>query len=187
MSREIGAPSTRSKVRKGLDFDFWHFFLPQLRYCDTRRAPTIVRLDSKYLQGMLRPNFHPKLFPRPEMTSSVDAAFKVVPWLGFLRTNGPELLESLGTVDRGLIDLCCFGDLVLCSITFSASDYDSSRIGSEATPGFDDMVFDELFASPSIDSEAAHIEGCIFGWVRSITRKICSVLTSPIVVDYAAN
>lgn len=95
------------------------------------------------------------------MTGYIDATADRAAWVFLGVADGPELLECLGAVDRGLVHARGLEDVVGGAVAGHRTFLGGGRGGIVGAVGLDDVVFNERTASPSINGEVAVSVGCV--------------------------
>lgn len=84
---------------------------------DSSGTAALITLRSDNLIIMLSTQTHPMLCPSVEMAASSDSPANASTWVPLWVSDGPELLEGLGTVDARSVDTSCLEDVVGCTVT----------------------------------------------------------------------
>ena len=115
---------------------------------------------------------HAILPPSIEVASSADGAADAASGVLLGVADRPELLEGLGTVDRGLVGTSGLEDVVAGTVAVDGTLPLSSGRGVVGAVGLDDVVLDQGVASPAVDSEVAVSVGVVLARVVDVTSQV---------------
>ena len=84
----------------------------------------------------------------------------------------PEYREGLGTVDRGLVGSSEGDDIVVATVAEDGAFLHSHRAGVVRAVGLDNVVFDQGFASPTIDGDVAVSAGQVTSRIAYVASRV---------------
>jgi hypothetical protein len=129
--------------------------LDLLRDSDGSATAALVALSGDDLVVVLASQVHSCVLPSIEVACYVDAAADRSSWVLLGVADGPELLEGLGTIDRGLVVASSLEDVVGSTVAGYRTLARGRRRRIVRAVGFDNVVLDERATSPTIDGEVA--------------------------------
>ena len=125
---------------------------------------------------MVAAQVHAVLPPSVEVACSADGTADLTTRVLLGVANGPELLEGLGAVDRGLVVASGLEDVVVGSVAVDGTLPLSSGGGVVGAVRLDDVVLDERVASPAVDSEVAVAVGLVCTRVLDHTVGVVMII-----------
>ena len=135
-------------------------------------AAAEVTFGGDDLVVVVRAQVHAVLPPSVEVARRADGAANVASGILLGVADGPELLEGLSTVDRGLVVASGLEDIVVGSIAVDGTLPLGSGRGVVGAVGLDDVVLDQGVASPAVHSEVAVSVGVVVALVVDVTSQM---------------